>query len=73
MLTLKAKLIDITYCSNQIILNLVKEENITSCISLNEYIDVQIPKNKVYLFEDKINEIVSIDIKIDCKLIYIGI
>jgi len=73
MLTLKAKLIDITYCSNQIILNLVKEENITSCISLNEYIDVQIPKNKVYLFEDKINEIVSVDIKIDCKLIYIGI
>ena len=73
MLTLKAKLIDITYCSNQIILNLVKEENITSSISLNEYIDVQIPKNKVYLFEDKINEIVSVDIKIDCKLIYIGI
>jgi len=73
MLTLKAKLIDITYCSNQIILNLVKEENITSCISLNEYIDVQIPKNKVYLFEDKINEIVSVDIKIYCKLIYIGI
>jgi hypothetical protein len=73
MLTLKAKLIDITYCSNQIILNLVKEENITTSISLNEYIDVQIPKNKVYLFEDKINEIVSVDIKIDCKLIYIGI
>ena len=73
MLTLKAELINITYSDKKIELNLFTEQYITPHVSCGETIKIEIPKSKLHLYKNKINEIVSVDIKIDCKLIYTSI